>query len=403
MEMMVSTEVSGLWQDDRCSSNSDPGDVYYFGNWYLVHEYWNGLKMHIPGQSAQTVLDNPQSPKKHPTNTRKTTNQYWDVACFIVSGASEGFIATAPDGTKYTFGKLRYLAASGILKDFKVMGRNRAQMLVTKVEDRFGNVVNYTYTGSNLTSISSNDGRTISISYGANSKVSSVTANGRTWTYGDTTYTGYNYDFLTSVTWPNGQAWSFDLHELVMAEQSDGLKLICWWARKQQDRHRDAPVWRQGYLYAHRDGARPHRRAEARDHQSRRRLRAEATAQTTLVRRAVADAKETRGARPAVDDLELRTYSQNQGGWLNDGTNPIKTTRSTIPDGTYKTSITSTVPGLTGRARLEKSRFLSTPAERCCKNGAGLRSRAQPRRPGRAFLENLADDDADQRNQTKVT
>jgi hypothetical protein len=82
-------------------------------------------------------------------------------------------------------------------------------MLVTKVEDRFGNYVNYNYSGTKLTSIAANDGRTITLQYGNSAKpnrITSVTANGRVWSY------GYSGDNLYTVTRPDGKSWTYGIN-----------------------------------------------------------------------------------------------------------------------------------------------------------------------------------------------
>ncbi|MDH3273691.1 MAG: polymorphic toxin-type HINT domain-containing protein [Gammaproteobacteria bacterium] len=331
LEMTVSSEASGWWQSDRCTGWSDPGDIYYFGTWFYNYEYWNGLKMHIPGQGAQTVLDNPTAPLKTGGNVEKSTSQYWDIECGNIGG-SETFIATSPNGIKYHFTKLRYLSATGVLKNYKVMGRKRAQMLVTKVEDRFGNTVNYNYTGSQLTSIVASDGRTITINYGTNGQISTVTANGRTWTYGYTTYTGYNWEFLTSVTQPDGASWSFDLHEMILATTYPGLYLQCGYPRTTATGTVTHPYGAKG-TYTITETA--HGRTEVPKQTN---LKAPNCNEPYHVQRSFdvlsLTQKQLEGAGLTTMTWDY-TYSENPGGWAGDGTSPLKTTRVDNPDGTY--------------------------------------------------------------------
>ena len=104
-------------------------------------------------------------------------------------------------------------------------------MLATRVEDRFGNYVTYSYTGTpssnKLTTIESNDGRKITVTY-TGDEITKVEADGsadgaqlRTWTY---IYTGAH---LTQVTLPSGLYWTIAVQNLVNAKTKPGLKLVC--------------------------------------------------------------------------------------------------------------------------------------------------------------------------------
>ncbi|MGH8049814.1 MAG: hypothetical protein ACREPB_04045, partial [Arenimonas sp.] len=87
-----------------------------------------------------------------------------------------------------------------------VLYRSRYFLVATRVEDAFGNWVNYNYNSTNkLTSIVANDGRTITLTYGtAHPFPISATANGRTWAY---TYDTTNQ--LVKVTQPDGRYWAY--------------------------------------------------------------------------------------------------------------------------------------------------------------------------------------------------
>lgn len=81
------------------------------------------------------------------------------------------------------------------------MARKRIFLLATRVEDRFGNYVNYNYSAGKLSSISASDGRLIAVQYGANSIT--ATTSGRSWVY--TLQNGH----LLSVTNPDGSRWTY--------------------------------------------------------------------------------------------------------------------------------------------------------------------------------------------------
>jgi YD repeat-containing protein len=124
----------------------------------------------------------------------------------------------APDGTKYYFDYL--VGGQRISTYFDLparQGRQWVTMYASKVVDRFGNSVNYHYTGGRLTSITTNDGRKVAIAwrddYNVISSVSTIDAqtNGvlQTWTY---EYVAAGYDnlvYLSRVILPDGSDWIY--------------------------------------------------------------------------------------------------------------------------------------------------------------------------------------------------
>ncbi|MBT2143982.1 MULTISPECIES: hypothetical protein [unclassified Rhodanobacter] len=93
-------------------------------------------------------------------------------------------------------------------------------MLVTRIEDRFGNFLTYSYDGANLTAITASDGRALDLSYElGTSRISAATLQSplgsRTWSY---QYGTDVYHVLNKVTLPDGSAWSYDLAGLRSGE-----------------------------------------------------------------------------------------------------------------------------------------------------------------------------------------
>lgn len=171
-----------------------------------------GVQMHIPGRGDQELIGMQQSGNPMPADGR---NYIWgtrDGARFQCTPATangypgEGFIALLPDGTRYTFDvALEKIDVSMRLSQNMAVGRVKIFLLASRVEDRFGNWVNYQYSAGKVTSITSNDGRSITFAY-AGDNVVSASVNGRVWTYG---YSGADSLQLTSVTAPDGSRYTY--------------------------------------------------------------------------------------------------------------------------------------------------------------------------------------------------
>lgn len=226
-------------------------------------EYWSGDFLSLPGAGNEELLKAQSTGVGLPTDgvTYKwVTKSGWRFSCIATAknDPGEGFLAVAPDGTKYYFdwfasseeqelirpgsvgpapvapdnsgtnvrgngngsegmagrigrnlpgaGDINTAAASPTGYDF--LKRKRVLIYPSKVVDRFGNYVDYMYAtdSRNPTSIVASDGRTITINYGS---PTTVLANGRTWTYAGNT-----------VTLPDGSSWVYDLYA-ILSDQFD--------------------------------------------------------------------------------------------------------------------------------------------------------------------------------------
>jgi YD repeat-containing protein len=86
-----------------------------------------------------------------------------------------------------------------------LLNRTRYYLLASKMEDQFGNTVQYQYDSSGYpTRIWSDDGREIVLNY-AGGRLSTVAAHGKIWSY---QYSSEGN--LTSVTLPDGSLWQYD-------------------------------------------------------------------------------------------------------------------------------------------------------------------------------------------------
>jgi YD repeat-containing protein len=208
--------------------------------------WWQGYQLKVPGAGSQELLKRDTANTPTPGVAGLTypiiTKQDWVVGCLSQANndpTTQAFLAVAPDGTKYWLDHLSYRYMPGISRPlgsspaaltasrFHVLlattdnlTRREGRMLATRVEDRFGNWIAYTYSGDLVTDITASDGRHVTLSYIAGtSRVGSITVQGgaagqRTWTYGYTHSAQNLVDSLTGITQPDGSTWSFDMDGL---------------------------------------------------------------------------------------------------------------------------------------------------------------------------------------------
>ena len=210
------TRYSGSWGLGKaCSGSIAPGPIYNRGVDYGEHEYWNGDKLVLPGGQVENLLENSNSYLVSNSDFKRVTKSNWKFSCISVSGVGEGFKGYSPDGFIYTFSKYRLIPGDLVGNT----QRFNAFMLVTKIEDRFGNYVNYNYEGNNLNSITGSDGRTVTFTYGTSDEanfIKSMSYNGRVWSY------TYSSASLTKVTRPDGKSWRYNIANYV------NTKMLAW-------------------------------------------------------------------------------------------------------------------------------------------------------------------------------
>lgn len=215
--------------------------------------WWSGYPLIVPGHGSQDLLRRASTNDLVPSVGGIThgivTTRHWVMSCGIATDdqstdpGGEGFLAIAPDGTRYWFNHLVYRWAPTITRSvnagpgdplaagispmsapFSFLHRRLATMLVTRIEDRFGKHVTYSYDGDRLVTMTASDGRRLDLSYASEtSRIVTVTttssdAPARTWRY---QYDVGNRPTLTRVTLPDNSLWTYafaDLHtgEVVM-------------------------------------------------------------------------------------------------------------------------------------------------------------------------------------------
>jgi RHS repeat-associated protein len=179
----------------------------------------DGFQMHIPGQGTKAMFRGVQG-NQWKSGADFATPDNWVIECVDATSptlwGADSYVAYAPNGNKYTFDKKVLRRAPDIDEifvhpngAFAEVRKDIWSFFATKVEDRHGNYVDYTYdTDGRLTRIEANDGRRIDLAYASpNDWVTSVTAHGRTWTY--------EYQSgLSKVNLPDGRFWEIDTGQM---------------------------------------------------------------------------------------------------------------------------------------------------------------------------------------------
>ncbi len=220
------------WNDSGNGSVGRCSDPWYpkISDYYDLDEIWSGNSLHLPGEGDRQMLYVGQNQLALPQDGatyRWTARDFMSFSCKsgVANGGGEGFVLLTPQGTRYTFDVMIEKSAGRINKHGALVPRSKVFLAASKVEDRFGNWVEYRYAGTRLSEIAANDGRLIQIHYSGNN-ISAVTANGRTWSYGYIENTDNNYpykkDRLAEVVQPDGRSWKYS-YSGTLAPQYTGL------------------------------------------------------------------------------------------------------------------------------------------------------------------------------------
>jgi len=172
-------------------------------------DFWSGNWMHVPWAGDQLMLSASGSSLPTPGNGTSypwVTKDFWRLSCTSTTKngyPGEGFIALSPEGDKYYFDWAVTKTHPGLSKRIgnysasAYMDRVVVFFLVSRIEDRFGNWVTYTYNGSQLQRIEASDGRYIQISGVSGANITTIESSVGNWGY------AYSTGLLT-VTQPDG-------------------------------------------------------------------------------------------------------------------------------------------------------------------------------------------------------
>ncbi|WAT14902.1 hypothetical protein [Xanthomonas fragariae] len=195
--------------DARCTQMSRPGTIFPVKADPIEPEtWWAGYQLVKDSGEEESVLAHTQDGSQ-PSHVARTKAN-WLITCLPSTAnglPGEAFQAVAPDGTRYWLDYLVYKTAPGVGESGSGhLGRNYASMLVTRIEDRFGNWVNYHYTGGFVDTIDASDGRRLSLANDGSNIISITVASAsgnRVWQY------RYESGALTSAVLPDGSSWKF--------------------------------------------------------------------------------------------------------------------------------------------------------------------------------------------------
>jgi YD repeat-containing protein len=186
----------------RCSTNFYPKTTAPS----RIENIWSGYTVNLPGSGARTLIGMPAPQFVKPDSATRlwTTSSMDTVSCTPMLGGypGEGFVLETTEGVKYFFnvGTVRTVLA---MRSVNVRPRIEVYLLASRMEDRFGNWVAYTYNATgHPTIIEGSDGRRIDLTYSGDQLIS-ASAHGRTWVY------GYSGASLVSVTLPDTSLWRF--------------------------------------------------------------------------------------------------------------------------------------------------------------------------------------------------
>ena len=230
--VFASSWESSLPNGIRCSVTDEymarPPYKSFGATSFAAEDYWHGNQANLPGGAGGEMLvvkaGTPQPATGGPYYWMTSGFTYFSCLPTIKNGIGEGFLAITPDGTKYWFDSMaQYFEPSlkGAQPTDGQTPRRKNVLYATRVEDRFGNWVTYTFANTSsqpaqLTKIEAKDGRQIALGYDGNGHVAGANDGTHTWTY-QYNYPDANSGTLTAVVLPDASRWSINFAALSSA------------------------------------------------------------------------------------------------------------------------------------------------------------------------------------------
>ena len=225
MAMFVGITSGGSpdWPQAACSSGHTPNLLAGpLSAPFYRFQFWHGFSVHVPGEGERSLLRLEQgipTPSDGQSYTFTTASRDMLSCIPLVRGlAGEGFRMRTAQGLTYDFNIAVTRVAStlerlrledggdGAVAEIPIrFPRARVYLLASRVTDRFGNSVSYTYNDQGFpTRIDSSDGRLITLSY-PDGRLESAFAHGQSWSY---SYSPTSGD-LEQVKLPDDSVWSY--------------------------------------------------------------------------------------------------------------------------------------------------------------------------------------------------
>jgi len=207
------------WPATRCSVEMVPS----YNPAFKLTDIWQGNVITTPDGGGRVMLRaESNTPMPEDGISRKwSTAQRDAIDCIPMKSGlpGEGYRVKTTSGDTYYFDTAvqRYAGfiskGRGAAMQRARSSRVRIYVLASRVEDRFGNVVNYEYNGNgHPTRIWANDGRQITLHYNGNQLLSAST-NSRIWTYDYGQVEGEQR--LSAVNLPDGSRWGLSYSNLM--------------------------------------------------------------------------------------------------------------------------------------------------------------------------------------------
>lgn len=226
----------------RCNGGYVPPLV--IGTGFMLGDVWQGISVNVPGRGKNTALGMQTGvPRPSGGATYKLATSERDAFdCIPMQSGftGEGFRMTTSSGLRYYFDVatsrtaarlVRYVkAGGGPLPSPVYLDRNRLYLLASKIEDRFGNTVQFQYNANgHPTRMWANDGREINLTY-TGGRLTTATSHGRTWQYQYTSPSSGLYARLSQVTQPDSSKWQYTYSDDLMPWPNSGLPPLAWCA-----------------------------------------------------------------------------------------------------------------------------------------------------------------------------
>ncbi|MGO4220777.1 wall associated protein [Lysobacter sp. TAF61] len=204
------------WPKKRCSASPSPPSVSSGGETFQAEDYWQGNEAHMPGggEMLQVVAGTPKPATGGPYLWVTSGFTYFSCITGTQNGPAdeEGFLAVTSDGTTYRFDRMAQFYETPLksAKSSITIPRRKNALYVSRIEDRFGNSVTYTYSNApnapvKLDRIDASDGRSITIGYTTEGYISTVSNGTQTWSYQYSNPTASTFS-LASVILPDNVA-----------------------------------------------------------------------------------------------------------------------------------------------------------------------------------------------------